>query len=176
MAIHYLRYALYRLYRAQIVLTLVVFAVAAVFVDIAATVGLGSTGASPPSIAFALFFTGCVLWVGYWFGFRIAYWIEARPDRLAWRTAFRSGSLPIDDVRAIYSSAPLSGMGVLRTTKGRIFIFPTRYFPQFADRMGELYPAIDVRLGKLSRFSARLSGSFPSGGRWTSMMLEEGDE
>lgn len=128
MASHYLRYALYRLYRAQIVLTLVVFAVGAVLVDIAAAVGLGSTGAPPPSIAFALFFTGCVLWVGYWFGFRIVYWVEARPDRLAWRTTFRSGSLPINDVRAIYSSALLSGMGVVRTTKGRIFIFPPGTF------------------------------------------------
>jgi hypothetical protein len=176
MASHFLRYALYRFYRTQIVLTLVVFVVAAVLVDIATVVGLGSAGAAPPPIWFALFFTACVLWVGYWFGFRIVYWIEARADRLVWRTALLSGSLPVSEVRSIYSSALLSGMGVVRTSRGRILLFPTRYFPQFADRMRDLYPNIDVRVGRLSRFSARLSGRFPSGGRWTSMILEEGDE
>lgn len=176
MANHYLRYALYRFYRTQIVLTLAVFAVAAVFVDIAAMVGLGSAGAAPLPIWFALFFTACVLWIEYWFGFRIVYWIEARGDRLTWRTPLLSGSLPVSEVRSIYSSALLSGMGVVRTTRGRILLFPTQYFPQFADRMRDLYPGINVRAGRLSRFSARLSGRFPSGGRWTSMILEEGDE
>jgi hypothetical protein len=176
MADHYLRYALYRFYCTQVLLTLGVFAAAAVFVDTAAVVGLGSAGAAPPPIWFALFFTACVLWVEYWFGFRIVYWIEARADRLTWRTALLSGSLPVSEVRSIYSSALLSGMWVVRTARGRILLFPTRYFPQFADRMGNLYPGIDMRVGRLSRFSARLSGRFPSGGRWTSMILEEGDE
>ncbi|MGH7685688.1 MAG: hypothetical protein ACREN2_02555 [Candidatus Dormibacteria bacterium] len=176
MASHYLRYALYRFYRLQIRLTLAVFAAAAVFVVLAAVIGIGSSGSPPPPLTFAMFFTACVLWLEYWFGFRIAYWMEARDGWLTWRTPLRSGSVPISEVRSIYSSALLQGMGVVRTTRGRILIFPTQYFPQFADRMAALYPSVVARVGRFSRFSARLSGRFAPRGGTLSMTLEEGDD
>jgi hypothetical protein len=48
----------------------------------------------------------------------------------------------------------------------------------FANRMGQLYPQIEVKVGKLARFNARLQGTLTPklpGGR-LSTIYEEGDD
>src|SRR5580700_3098702 len=90
---HYLRYSVYRFFRLQIRLTLVFFGVAAVLLDVAALVGLRGGNAQSPPLVFAAFFTFVVLWLTYWFGFRIAYWLEARDGRVLWRAGIRSGTI-----------------------------------------------------------------------------------
>jgi hypothetical protein len=173
---HYLRYSVYRFFRLQIRLTLVFFGVAAVLLDVAALVGVRGGNAQSPPLAFAAFFTFAVLWVTYWFGFRIAYWLEARDGQLLWRAGIRSGTIPIQAITSIGSSALLSGVGVIRTENRRTYFWPTKYFPTFANRMGQLYPGIQVKVGKLARFNARLQGAFtPARGR-LSVIYEEGDD
>ena len=81
---HYLRYSAYRYFRLQVRLTLAFFGVVAVLLDVAALAGYRG---SPP-LAFAAFFTLVVLWLTYWFGFRIAYWLEARDGRLVCARGF----------------------------------------------------------------------------------------
>ena len=175
---HYLRYSLYSFFRLQIRLTLVIFGVGAVFLDVAAVAGFRAGNAQSPPLAFAAFFTLMVLWVTYWFGFRIAYWLEVRDGQLFWRAGIRSGTIPIQAVTSIGALALLSGVGVIRTANGQIYLWPTKYFPTFADRMGQLYPHIEVKVGKLARFNARLQGTLTPklpGGR-LSMIYEEGDD
>jgi hypothetical protein len=175
---HYLRYSVYGFFRLQIRLTLGIFGVAAVLLDIAALAGFRGGNAQSPPLAFAAFFTFVVLWLTYWFGFRIAYWLEARDGRLVWRAGIRSGTIPIQAIASIGTSAWLSGAGVIRTEHGRIYLWPTKYFPTFANRMGQLYPQIEVKVGRLARFNAKLQGGLnrrPPGGR-LSMIYEEGDD
>jgi hypothetical protein len=106
---HYLRYSLYSFFRLQIRLTLVIFGVGAVFLDVAAVAGFRAGNAQSPPLAFAAFFTLMVLWVTYWFGFRIAYWLEVRDGQLFWRAGIRSGTIPIQAVTSIGALALLSG-------------------------------------------------------------------
>ncbi|MGA8635689.1 MAG: hypothetical protein WB805_12665 [Candidatus Dormiibacterota bacterium] len=176
MTSHYLRYSIYSFFRLQIRLTLGIFAVAAVFLDVAALAGFRGGNAQSPPLVFAAFFTFAVLWVTYWFGFRIAYWLEARDGQLLWRSGIRSGTVSIQAITSIGASAWLSGIGVIRTENRRIYFWPTKYFPTFANRMGQLYPGIQVKVGKLARFNARLQGAFsPASGR-LSVIYEEGDD
>jgi hypothetical protein len=173
---HYVRYSVYRFFRLQIRLTLAIFAVGAVFLDIAALAGFRGGYTQSPPLAFAAFFTFAVLWVTYWFGFRIAYWLEARDGQLWWRAGIRSGTIPIQAITSIGSSAWLSGAGVIRTENRRIYFWPTKYLPTFANRMRELYPQVEVKVGKLARFNATLQGAFtPARGR-LSVTYEEGDD
>jgi hypothetical protein len=118
-----------------------------------------------------------VLWITYWFGFRVAYSLEARDGRLLWRAGIRSGTFPIQAITSIGASAWLSGAGVIRTENGRIYLWPTKYFPTFADRMGQLYPQIEVKVGKFARFNAKLQGglNLQPHGR-LSTIYEEGDD
>ena len=96
---HYLRYSAYRYFRLQVRLTLAFFGVVAVLLDVAALAGYrGSpplTRAEFPPFnlivytgTLAAFFTLVVLWLTYWFGFRIAYWLEARDGRLVCARGF----------------------------------------------------------------------------------------
>lgn len=173
---HYLRYSLYSFFRLQIRLTLAIFAVGAAFLDVAALAGFRGGNAQSPPLAFAAFFTFAVLWITYWFGFRIAYWLEARDGQLLWRAGIRSGTIPIQAITSIGSSAWLSGAGVIRTENRRIYFWPTKYLPTFANRMGELYPQVEVKVGKLARINATLQGAFtPARGR-LSVTYEEGDD
>jgi hypothetical protein len=177
MASHYLRYSVYRFFRLQIRVTLAIFVVGAVFLDVAAVAGLrGGNTQSPPPV-FAAFFTFLVIWVIYWFGFRISYWLEARDGQLEWRAALRSGTIPIQRITSIYASGWLSGMGIIRTERGRILFWPTKYFPTFANRMGQLHPHIAVKVGRLARFNAHVQGQL-SGmvGGPLAMTFEEGDD
>ncbi len=81
MTSHYLRYSLYSFFRLQIRLTIGTFGVAAVVLDIAALIGLRGGNPQSPGLVFAAFFTLCVLWITYWFGFRVAYSLEVRDGR-----------------------------------------------------------------------------------------------
>jgi hypothetical protein len=174
---HYLRYSLYSFYRLQIRATLAIFAVAAIALDAVAVAGISSGNVQSPPLAFAAFFTFAVLWLTYWFGFRIAYWLEARDGRLVWRAGIRSGTIPMQAITSIGTSPWLSGMGVIRTEHGRIYLWPTKYFPTFANRMGELSPQIEVKIGRLARFNAKMQGRLtPTLPRSLSMTFEEGDD
>jgi hypothetical protein len=177
MTSHYLRYSLYSFFILQIRLTLAIFGVAAVFLDGAALAGFRGGNEQPPPLAFAAFFTFAVLWITYWFGFRVAYSLEARDGRLLWRAGIRSGTFSIQAITSIGTSAWLSGAGVIRTENGRIYLWPTKYFPTFADRMGQLYPQIEVKVGKLARFNAKLHRelNLQPHGR-LSTIYEEGDD
>lgn len=67
-------------------------------------------------------------------------------------------------------------MGVISTEQGRIYLWPTKYFPTFANRMGQLYPQIAVKVGRIARFNAKLQGVLtPTRGR-LSVTYEEGDD
>ncbi len=96
---HYIRYSLYRFFRLQIQLTLGLSAIIAVVLDVTAPTGSWGGDNRLAPVAFSAFFTFCVGWVGYWFGFRIVCWLEVRDDQLSWRAGFRSGSLPVHDIR-----------------------------------------------------------------------------
>ena len=179
MSNHYIRYSLYRFFRVQIRLMLGAFAVAAIILDVVAAKGSQGGTNGPPLIVFAAFYTFCVAWAAYWFGLRIVFWLEIRDGKLSWRSGIRSGSVPVSDIRRISTSKLMSGMGVIRTLNGRVFVWPTQHYPAFADRMGQLYPDIDVRVGKLARFGARMTGHFApkaNSGSWWSMVFEEGDD
>ena len=115
MTSHYLRYSLYSFFRLQIQVTLAIFGVAAVVLDVVALAGFSGGNAQSPPLAFAAFFTIAVLWVTYWFGLRIAFSLEARDGQLVWRSGIRSGTIPTQAIISIGSSAWLSGMGVIRT-------------------------------------------------------------
>ena len=177
MTSHYLRYSLYSFFRLQIQVTLAIFGVAAVVLDVVALAGFSGGNTQSPPLAFAAFFTFAVLWGTYWFGLRIAFSLEARDGQLVWRSGIRSGTIPTETIISIGSSAWLSGMGVIRTKRSRIYLWPTKYFPSFASRMGELYPQIEVKVGRLARFNARLQGGLtPQLPRRLSVTYEEGDD
>jgi hypothetical protein len=39
----------------------------------------------------------------------------------------------------------------MRTVNGHLFIWPTQYYPALADRLGQHYPDIEVRVGGPTR-------------------------
>jgi hypothetical protein len=69
-------------------------------------------------------------------------------------------------------------VGVIRTANCRIYLWPTKDFPTFANRMGQLHPQIEVKVGKLARLNAKLKGTLtpklPRGR--LSTIYEEGDD
>ena len=176
MTSHYLRYSLYSFWRLQILATLSVFAIGAVFLDLSAITGVASQDGQRPPALFAAFFTFGVLWLTYWFGFRIVYWLEVRNGRMKWKTPLRSGSVDVTEIRSVGTWKLLSGIGSIKTTNGRIVVFPTQYLPTLGDRMQQLFPSIEVNVGRIARVSARIKGAVPQPSKRYSMSFEEGDD
>jgi len=151
---HFLRYRLYSFYRVQVIVMLGAFAAG----DVAMLIGAVLTGNRPsretPPLWFVAFFTFVVAWLAYWFLWRIAYWVEVRSDGFTWRTPIRSGFVPIGEVTAIVTGPVLMGTARIKTQSGSIILFPTSPFPAFADRAAQLYPQIEVAIGKFTRLGA----------------------
>lgn len=149
--------------------------VVVVVFDVSALTGMAAKHVSAGDLAVPAFFTFAFLWTSYWFIFRVVYMVEARADQLTWRTGLRSRQAPMSEVQSISSPVWLSGAWMIRTQHGRMLMMPNTYALRFADRMRELYPNVDVRLGRFGRTYARIQRPVGPLTRWTSGMFEEGD-
>jgi hypothetical protein len=89
-------YRMYRLYRAQLVLT---FAILVASVPLLVTASLGDR--DRPSLLFVLAWIAALCWNAYWFLLRLCYRLDLEEGILRWWAPLRSGHAPLAGLRAL---------------------------------------------------------------------------
>lgn len=89
--------------------------------------------------------------------YRIAYELQCTDNVLTWRSPLRMGTVPVSELRRIYSRR--GSLGVVEAADGRrIQIYLHKGFSTFASGLALRSPSIDVSLGWYARLIERLPG------------------
>ena len=89
--------------------------------------------------------------------YQIAYELQCSDNLLTWRSPLRTGTVPVSELRRIYSRR--GSLGVVEAADGRrIQIYLRKGFSTFVSRLAQRSPSIDVSLGWYARLIERLPG------------------
>jgi hypothetical protein len=119
--------------------------------------GAAASGAPLPAIAvmavFAVGFAAFIFWYLNW----LAYELKCSDDSLTWKTLFRSGSVPLGDLRRIRWG--VTNVGTLEVSDGRrIRVLAQKGFGAFATKLADRCPSLAVQISWLSRLQERFPG------------------
>jgi len=141
--------------RVAIGIPFVVFLAVAVFL-VARVVGGGPN--SPP-LAFAILWVAGLVWIGYWWLFRIAAELDLEAETLIARSPLRTRRVAVYDVTAVRPMKLGSNGAVIEISGQRpILVMATKGFGEFVEELARLRPGLPVRLGWQARLAERLPG------------------
>ena len=127
---------------------------AAVSIWMLSSVALGRSG----DTLFELFWLAAVAWNAYWFLFRFVHELELQESELVWSAPLRSGSVPLTELVQVRPMRLGWGVHVIEHRDGRpLLVWATGGLKPFLDRVGEVAPGVDVRVGWSVRTAARAS-------------------
>jgi hypothetical protein len=141
--------------KGPIVAIFVIFGIAAI-VLVTATVGDGTQ--SPP-VAFTVLWLAALGWNAYWWLFRIAVALRIDGYVLYWNAPFRSGAIPLADLKGIRPLRLASNVEVFDHSAGRpVLVMATKGLGAFLDAVSVARPDLPVRLGWQGRLAERTGG------------------
>jgi hypothetical protein len=145
---------MWRLYRAQVLLTHAVFGVVALVMAVRVAVEPRAT-----DLGFALLWTAILIWNGYWFLARLCYRLELGDGGLYWYTPLRHGHIPLSELRTLTPFRLAAQIHVISSTTGRpVLVWAGKGFTEFAGHVQQAAPHVAVRVGRYARVSERMPG------------------
>jgi hypothetical protein len=146
---------MYRLYRAQVLVSFAIFG-ATVPLVIAASLG----DRDGPTLLFVLAWIAVLCWNAYWFLLRLCYRVDLQDGILRWRAPLRSGNAPLVGLRALRPGRLSPNIAVFEFVDGpRVLVLARRGLADFAARVQAAAPQAVVRTSWYTRLTERLPGS-----------------
>lgn len=155
-------YRMYRLYRVQVISSLIF----GVVVTVGLLRGLSTDKAAP--MWFVVLWVATLFWNGYWWSFRIAYSLKLDGQLLQWRAPLRSGQVFAREVVELRPFKAGSNIEVLELSSGSsLLVFVRKGFRDFTEALAHQQPELPVRFGLQARIAERLPGrgGFLCGGK-----------
>jgi hypothetical protein len=150
----------YAAFPGQIIGTLAVVTVVACLL-----VWITATGRTGPGWAFTALWIAGLLWVGYWWLWRVAVRLELTDRTLEWRTEIRSGSIPIADIQAVRPSRMGPNLAVFDVSDGQpLMAITAKGFQAFLDDLAQQAPGLPISTSRMSSVRERWPGR---GGYWS---------
>ena len=148
-------YRLYKWWPLQIKVTTGAFAALAVFL-----VWNSAVGATGPGWVFTTLWVVGVCYVGYGLLWRMAYELELKDDVLHWKTPLRSGSVHLNDVRAMHpwSWSPNAEAIDLENGK-RLLVMVQKGFNAFTDDVASRAPRLPITVSRFADIADRWPGA-----------------
>jgi hypothetical protein len=107
-------------------------------------------GEGPP-VLIAVLWWAVFVGVGYQIFFRTAYRLEIDSDSLRWNSVFRSGCIPLSQLRRVRTR---SSIALFEPMAGRpVTTFAVKGFRDFARALTERQPGLEVRIGWWARMA-----------------------
>jgi hypothetical protein len=102
-------------------------------------------------VLFALIWWATFAFIGFQFFFRMAYRLEADSDRLLWKSVFRSGSIPLSQLRRVRTRSSVAKFE--RSLGPPVSIYVGRGFDEFMRVLAEREPRLEIKIGRWARMA-----------------------
>lgn len=115
-----------------------------------------AAGVKGPGWVFTGFWCGGVVWLSYWYGWRVAWSLQLRENELRWRTFLRSGTVPITEIQRLrpMRSGP-SGVVIELAHRRSLLVIAGKGFDAFTAELTRQAPDVPINVSRWTRMFER---------------------